>query len=306
MFDFAPPPPEMPVPLQQSALFNLALMRLGVDLSHHALPGGAATVLVRRVRGLGPTGVVNRGPVWNSHGDRFRVDGLAGMRRALALRHLVINPEDVEDEATLRAAGFVQVSKPNDVAIIQLAGGPEAWLRRMRPNWRARLNHAGGQGLVAERHDFAPQGGHWIFERDGEASRQMRQHRALPHQLLSEMARLEPGAVQLFLARKGQETLAAMLFLRHGPMASYQIGWTTKEGQRLSAHHLLMWEAMQALSARGHKVLDMGVLASRRGAEIDLFKLGAGAEMRRLGGSWLDSAWSGPIHAILRRIHGQV
>ncbi|MEM6610328.1 MAG: GNAT family N-acetyltransferase [Pseudomonadota bacterium] len=304
MFDFAPPPPEMPVPLQQSALFNLALMRLGVDMSHHALPGGAATILVRRVPGFGPTGVVSRGPVWNEHRGNFRIAGLAGMRRALGLRHLFVSPEGTTDGDSFRQAGFLPIARPARVAMLPLAGGADAILARMDQKWRNRLRHAQRQGLIAERHDFIPGGDHWLFEED-RGQQRLRKYRSLPHPLLTEMARLEPGSVQLFLARKNRETLAAMLFLRHGPMTTYQIGWTTKEGKRLSAHNLLMWEAVQYLAARGHVMMDLGVLNARRTAGIDRFKLGAGAEVRTLGGTWLHSAWSMPAHAILRRIRGR-
>ena len=303
MFDFAAPPPETPVPLQQSAVFNRAMMRLGVDLTHHALPGGSATVLMRRITGLGPTGVVSRGPVWSDYPSHIRVSGLAGMRRALGLRHLFINPEHPEAATDLRAAGFVRVAKPAQVAMLPLSGGPEEWLRRMDQKWRNRLRHAQKQGLVVERHDFLPRNRHWLFDKDRE-QQALRSFRNLPHPVLAEMARVEPGSVQLFLARAGEDNLAAMMFLRHGAMATYQIGWTTMAGKRVSAHNLLLWEALHDLAGRGHFVLDMGVLNARKTPGIDRFKLGAGAEVRSLGGTWLDSAWAQPLHRVLRAIRG--
>jgi len=299
MFDFAPPPPETPVPLQQSAVFNLALMRMGVDLSHHALPGGSATVLMRRITGFGPTGVVSRGPVWSDYPDHVRVAGLSGMRRALGLRHLFISPEYAEDARLMGQAGFVQVAKPAQVAMLPLAGGPDAWLGRMDQKWRNRLRHAQKQGLVVERHDFLPRPDHWLFDVD-RGQQKSQNFRNLPHPLLIEMARGEPGSVQLFLARKSRETVAAMMFLRHGPMATYQIGWTTKEGKQVSAHNLLMWEAIETLARRGHGCIDLGILNPRKTPGIDRFKLGVGATARPMGGTWLDTAWAGPAHSILR------
>ena len=169
----------------------------------------------------------------------------------------------------------------------------------MDQKWRNRLRHAQKQELVVERHDFLPRANHWLFEEDRQQQK-LRNFRNLPHPLLMEMARGEPGSVQLFVARDAHETLAAMMFLRHGTMATYQIGWTTKAGKQLSAHNLLLWEAIQVLAERGHGVLDMGLLNPGKTPGIDRFKLGAGAEARFLGGTWLHSAWAQPVHAILR------
>lgn len=304
MFDFAPPPPELPVPLQQSAVFNLALMRLGVDLSHHALPGGAATVLRRRIFGLGSVGVVSRGPVWSDYPGRVRVAGLAAMRQAMGLRHLFVSPERAEDADAMGQAGFVQVAKPAPVAMLSLEGGPEAWQRRMDQKWRNRLRHAERQDLHVERHDFLPSEDHWLFRADRDQQK-LRNFRNLPHAVLGEMARVEPGSVQLFVARHRREALAAMLFLRHGPMATYQIGWTTNAGKQMSAHNLLLWEAVQALAARGHRMLDLGILNPKKTPGIDRFKLGAGAEICQMGGTWLHSAWGQPVHRVLRAVRAE-
>ncbi|MBF9032019.1 GNAT family N-acetyltransferase [Rhodobacterales bacterium HKCCE3408] len=300
MFDFAPPPPARIIPLQQSAPFNLALARLGVDICHHAMPGGSATLLLRRVRGLGAVGLVSRGPVWSDGPEKRRVAGLAQMRRALGLSHLILNPEHEDDGAVLGRAGFFRIGRAGRVAMLSLDGGPEAWLARMDGKWRNRLRHARRQGLVTERHDFLPDKGHWLFEKD-KAQQRTRRYRTLPHEILTELSRSQPGVGQLFLARRDRVVEAAMLFLCHGAMATYQIGWTSPGGRSASAHNLLMWEAMQALALRGHRMLDLGVIDPGRTPGIDRFKTGAGAAVQTLGGTWIDSGLSAPIHALRRR-----
>lgn len=300
MFDFATTSQEIPIALQQSVVFNKAMHRLGVDMSDHAFPGGAAMVLRRRIRGLGPVGVVSRGPVWIAGAGHVRVDGLVGMRRALGLRHLFVSPERGKDAEVMHEAGFCQVARAAQIAELSLAGGTDSWLRRMDQKWRNRLRHGQKQGVVVERHDFLPRKDtHWLFEAD-QKQQGLRNFRNLPHPLLAEMARVRPGSVQLFLARQAREPVAAMMFLRHGPMATYQIGWTTPVGKRLSAHNLLMWEAIQSLAGMGHSMLDLGILNPRKTPGIDRFKLGAGAVPRDLGGTWLQSGWAGPLHTILR------
>ena len=63
--------------------------------------------------------------------------------------------------------------------------------------------------------------------------------------------RRRPGAGQLFLARGGTRTLAAMLFLRHGRVATYQVGWSSDDGRKASAGNLLMWRAMLGFAGDG-------------------------------------------------------
>jgi hypothetical protein len=54
---------------------------------------------------------------------------------------------------------------------------------------------------------------------------------------------------------------------------------------------------MQALQATGVEVIDLGLAEPDRAAGLARFKLGTGARLRRLGGSWLSSC------ALPRRLH---
>ncbi|MBF9036588.1 GNAT family N-acetyltransferase [Rhodobacterales bacterium HKCCE2091] len=298
MFDLSSPSEDRPIPLQQSAVFNDALPRLGISVVVHAFAGGRAAVMVRRLPLIGAFGLVSRGPVWDGEPPARRAEGFAGMRRALGLSCLVVNPERAEDAAAMRAAGFIRIGRAGRVAMLPLDGGPSDWIGRMDGKWRNRLRRAQGADLVAERHDFSPQGGHWLFDRD-RAQQTARNYRSLPHRVLAEIARGGPGAAQLFLARRGREVVAAMLFLRHGTMATYQVGWSSPQGRSASAHNLLMWEAMQALSAQGIRRIDLGVMDPKRTPGIDRFKTGAGGMVQVLGGTWIDSAVTRPLAPIV-------
>ncbi|MEM9756909.1 MAG: GNAT family N-acetyltransferase, partial [Pseudomonadota bacterium] len=281
------------------ALFNLALMRLGVEARHHAMPGGSATVLVQKLRGFGRVGVVRRGPVWGASARRMRSEGLAGLRAALGLSHLLVTPDAARDDPILARAGFVRVAPPLSVALLSLDGGPDAWLARMSPQARTALSAAKRGGVVVERHDILPDGDHWLFAEEGGGQR-MTTVRSLPHPILAEIARGAPGAVQVFLARRDTEALAAMLFLRHGHMASFQMGWMTEAGRDIGATTLLAWETMHAMALCGHGLLDLGPISGRRAGAVDAWKLSTGASVHRLGATWLDSAWVAPLHALRR------
>lgn len=298
MFDFAATPLRTAQPLPQSPLFNTALTQMGIEVCHHALPGGSAMVMLKHSRVFGSVGLICRGPVWTCGNTETRVNGLAQLRRALGLRHLIINPEHHSEQALYRQAGFIRLAgRAGRLAMLSLDGTPTDWLHRMQGKWRNRLRHARKQGVTAERHDFLPHDGHWLFNEDG-VQQKNRRYRTLAHPIVAEMALNEPGAGQLFIARHNRQPVAAMLFLCHGVMASYQIGWTTAAGRSLSAHNLLLWEAMLALHQRGIDTLDLGMIGSGRADGIDRFKLGSGAVEQRLGGSWLHSAPLQPVHGL--------
>jgi lipid II:glycine glycyltransferase (peptidoglycan interpeptide bridge formation enzyme) len=95
------------------------------------------------------------------------------------------------------------------------------------------------------------------------------------------------GEVRLFSARRGRgrglERIASMLFLVHGRVATYQIGWSGEEGRRLSAHQLCLWEAMRALREAGVRRLDLGTVDTDAAPGLARFKIGAGARVRALG-----------------------
>ena len=84
----------------------------------------------------------------------------------------------------------------------------------------------------------------------------------------------------------GPATVAGMLFLRHGRSATYHIGWSNADGKRGGAHNLLMWRAMQGLKAAGVRWLDLGGIATDHGIGLARFKLGTGATVRQLSGTY--------------------
>lgn len=294
MFDLAPPA-AAPLPLQQHPVFAQALRRLRVRVDMHETAAARAQVICRRWPGIGSVGLVSRGPVWVAAPDP---DALAALRRDLGLAHLLVNAETLGDAGALRAAGFLRLNRPRQVAELALTGDPADWRARMAGKWRNRLVHAESQGLMVRRKALPPDPGHWLFAREAE-QQQTRRYRGLPPALIAAIAAEDARAAQLFTADRAGRPVAAMLFLWHGSGATYQIGWTGPDGRRLSAHNLLLWSAMQWLAARGVQRLDLG------GVEADTpglarFKLGSGAVARQMGGTWLQSGVLSPLHAARR------
>lgn len=247
------------------------------------LPLGAVRVLVlaRAMPGLGSVALLSRADIGRT--PRDAVD----LRDRLGARHLIVNADDLDAAARLNQAGFWRIAAPRQIADLPLLPSPDAMAARLDGKWRNRLRHGQSHALTIRRHPMPPEPRHWLFRAEARQARALG-YRPLPPHLIAAMAHVNPGAAQIFTAYSRGERVAAMLFLRHGRSATYQIGWSTQEGRALSANPVLMWRAMVDLQAMGTDRLDLGA-ADAPG--LARFKQGTGATLRSLGGTWLASAW---------------
>jgi lipid II:glycine glycyltransferase (peptidoglycan interpeptide bridge formation enzyme) len=87
-------------------------------------------------------------------------------------------------------------------------------------------------------------------------------------------------------AELGKNSVAGMLFLIHGRVASYHMGWADNEGRQLNAHNALLWQAMAYLQGEGMEVLDLGGVNTHDLPGISRFKLGTGGRAITLAGTY--------------------
>ncbi|MFT7594516.1 MAG: hypothetical protein ACI8R4_001837 [Paracoccaceae bacterium] len=211
---------------------------------------------------------------------------------------ILISPDHPTPE--LARIGAVPLVSPATVAEIDLR--PPIALRRaaLHQKWRNRLTRAEAalqaNTLRITRQNMPIDPAHWLLQADAN-QQHARGYRAWPPALTLAYARENPGQAKLFTAFQARAPIAAMLFLRHGGAASYHIGHTTPAGRALSAHTLLLWHAAGWLAAKGHDRLDLGLINTEDAAGLARFKLGAGAQARALGGTWL---WWPPLGHSLR------
>jgi hypothetical protein len=211
---------------------------------------------------------------------------------------LIVNAETPSCAAGLHRAGFLRLAAPQTIARLSLAGMADDWLSRMDGKWRNRLRHAQRGGLVIAQAPLPPDPQHWLLHKDA-AQQAARGYRNFPPALILAMAQ-SPGALHLVSARHGGRCVAAMLFAHHGSTASYLIGWSNAQGRKLSAHNLILWQAMGDLARRGAGWIDLGLCNRRAGPGLARFKLGSGAVAQALGGTWADAGPLAPLHAALR------
>lgn len=269
------------LPLQQSDLFAAALRHLGQDtdllmLRDRAGPVGRMLVVRRTVPLIGPVSATIRGPV-------LYADVSADRRRAALARH---GPRLIEAEVGPPAPGYLPVFTPAYLAEIDLTGSPDARRKAMAPPWRAALQHAESADLCLRHQPFQGAAANFLLAMK-RAQRQTRRYRALPLPVTITMAKLAPEAARLFIVEHRGIAVAMMLIILDGLCATYQIGWSGAQGRAFNAHHLCLTRAADWLAARGITRLDLGTIDTVGAPGLARFKIGSGAQVRALGGSWL-------------------
>lgn len=273
--------------LQQTAGFAATLGTLGRVPLHLPRHGDLPGLWLWRRRRMGvPLAMISRadlGPeVALSLRERLAAEGLA--------RHLLIlSPDALAPH--LSRLGAVPLMTPAHLAELDLCADAETRLARMDQKWRNRLRHGQKQRLKVSCTNLPPDPSHWLLKAEAE-QQEKRRYRGWPPTISAGYALANKGQAKLFEAREGAEVIAAILILCHAPGATYQIGFSTARGRALSAHNLLIWEAAERLSRKGFARLDLGLIDQRNAPGLARFKLGTGAALRPLGGTW---GWFPPL-----------
>lgn len=257
--------------------------------------GGEAGIMqIQDVR-IGPFHVLrlHRGPLWfEGEADAVRWRGFFAAfnrsfpRRIGRWRHILPEMDAGQGARELLAeAGFRQRNSEAYRTILLDLSRPTDEIRgKLRGKWRNALNQAERAGLEAEGDAAGLTAKRFL---DGyDADKGARGYRgAKPARLATMIASAAPANDALiFNARQNGETIAAMLFFRHGPAATYQAGWTSEAGRAARAHHLLLWRAICHLKGQGTSTLDLGGVHPRMAEGVTRFKDGLGGTPLTLPG----------------------
>lgn len=264
------------LPLQQHKHFADALRQLGQPSRLQKLPDAAPVVTLRR---FGIT-FASRGPIWRD--DATPDQKLRGLRDS-GLR--LINA-DHYDPTLYRQAGFRMISTAASVAELDLTLSSDTRLMRAKPKWRNAWRRAQTASFVTKIQPFDPEQHQWLLNADHQQQK-AKGFRALPHAILLAYAARQPGNVIVFVARQKRAPIAAMVFLLHRPVATYHLGWSDATGRTVNAHHRLLVEAADWLHQKKYRRLDLGSVDTETAPDLARFKIGTGAIVRPLGGTWL-------------------
>jgi Acetyltransferase (GNAT) domain len=205
-----------------------------------------------------------------------RASGLnpADLRRLARWPGLTVaTPED-----GVSGFGLVPLVTPLHHAVWQL--GPDLQ-SGMAGKWRNRLVAAERAGIRVRR------GGGGCME--ALLLEEGRQRRVRGYRALAEgFSRALPvEALRLWEWRQAGEMQAAMCFVVHGASATYHLGWASEAAKAAGVHGVMLTRAAEALRAEGMRWLDLGSVDTEAALGLARFKLGTGAELRRLGATCL-------------------
>lgn len=236
-------------------------------------------VLRRRLFGRIPVAMINRADL-RKPARLLEVLQEEGLRRT----PILLSPEHPTPE--LARLGALPLMTPASVATLDLGGTSADRRGRLRQKWRNRLCTAERSDLRTTRQNLPLDSNHWLLRAD-EALQKTRGYQSWPKMLTLAYAKANPGRAKLFQAHLGKEVVAGILVLTHGNCATYHIAHSMDVGKTLNAHNLVMWTAVEWLTTKGIQTLDLGVINTEDAEGLARFKLGTGADLHRLGGTWL-------------------
>ncbi len=274
---------EPTLPLLQHPLTCDTLRTLGARVRWLDIGPAAPPVMMveRRFFGL-RIGMVSRGPIWRAITPEVRIAGLSSLARS-GVR--ILNLYEADD-GSARNAGYRQIMTPASLALLGLHTSEDEQIRQMKQKWRNRLYRALDAPLLYSNAPFDPNVHTWLLHRNKEEQRR-KKFRSYPDRFTLAYTDVSPEASRMFIAQDTSGPVAAMLFLKHGKMASYHIGWSNQTGRSWNAHNALLFYAMRYFAELGVRTLDLGTIDTDQSPGLARFKLGSGAEVHRTGGTWI-------------------
>jgi len=284
--------------LQQAWLYGDALRSLGVVVQRAMVweEGrllAVAQFMCKRLLGYLSVASCTRGPVWHP-------DVLPGQRAAIYkqlrqslpvpwLKVVLFSPNDSPEHVDrVEIQGLSRVMTGYATVLLDLRQSLPSLKAGLEGKWRNRLNKA----LATEKIRFHVQPSlkrcEWLLGKELD-QREAKKFHGLPTDFVQAYIAAAADHRQAFVvayAEMGKNTVAGMLFLLHGRVASYHMGWADEQGRQLSAHNALLWESLAYLQAQGIEVLDLGGVNTHDLPGISRFKLGTGGRAVTLAGTY--------------------
>lgn len=285
--------------LQQAWDYGAALEQLGLRVERALVrdSDGAALVaaqfICRRMALYLNLASCARGPVWSPRADgALRAQVLRLLRKTLPLGALRVPLFSFESSAEALPAGqtrgLSRVMTGYSTVMLDITQEEPALRAQLEGKWRNRLVKALAQPKLQVHAAPSPSRLQWLLERE-EQQRQERHFGGLPARFVeayvAQGGKNRPNFV-VGWAEHGRQTVAAMLFLLHGPRATYHIGWASDEGRELNAHNAVLWKSLPVLRSHAVRTLDLGGVNTRDLAGISRFKLGTGGTVLTLAGTY--------------------
>lgn len=265
-------------PMQQRWIYGAVHEALGGQVFRAVVfknghPVALCQCLCRRVAGVLNLSLATRGPVWLTDCDQRKV--LTLIRRTIPLPHPRARLFTL---AEVSPNHLIPLMTPATIALRTLP----ATRGSLHGKWRNALKKAERNGLIIT-HEICSEPALVRLLQADAIQQNINTYTALPAAFTQSWQALAPDGLRLFTARKEGRITASALFLRHGNTATYHIANSTPEGREVSAARLILWRAFQDFTANGLSQIDLGTIDTVTAPGLARFKLGTGAEARKLG-----------------------
>lgn len=282
--------------MQQAWAYGEALKSMDVVIHRAMVWDGEQLVAVaqfmcRRVLGYLSIASCTRGPVWAPGvgvAQRQQVYGL--LRKSLPLTRVkvVLFSPDVALDAADELSGLARVMTGYSTVLLDLSKPLSTLRTELDGKWRNRLVKVLGHEKIRFHVLPSRKRCDWLLGKEID-QREAKKFHGLPVEFVKHYIDASSDPAQAFAvayAELGKNTIAAMLFLVHGRVASYHMGWADTEGRQLNAHNALLWQAMTYFQDLQIEVLDLGGVNTHDLPGISRFKLGTGGAVLTLAGTY--------------------
>ena len=284
--------------LQQAWIYGEALASLGVSMARAMVWQDGQLVAIaqfmcKRVLGYISLASCTRGPIF--HPDLSPADRAAiykRLRQSVPVPHLKVplfSPNcSGEKLDPVETRGMSRVMTGYSTVLLDLTQALSTLKAQLEGKWRNRLNKVLANVKLQVHVQASLKRCDWLLGQEL-AQREAKKFHGLPTDFVKAYIACAADHRQAFVvayAELGKNTVGGMLFLIHGRVASYHVGWSDEEGRRLNAHNALLWQAMAYLKDMGIEVLDLGGVNTHDLPGISRFKLGAGGQPITLAGTY--------------------
>lgn len=284
--------------LQQAWVYGEALTSLGVSMARAMVWQDGQLVAIaqfmcKRVLGYISLASCTRGPIF--HPDLSPADRAAiykRLRQSVPVPHLKVplfSPDcSGEQLDPVETRGMSRVMTGYSTVLLDLTQALSTLKAQLEGKWRNRLNKVLANVKLQVHVQASLKRCDWLLGQEL-AQREAKKFHGLPTDFVKAYIACAADHRQAFVvayAELGKNTVGGMLFLIHGRVASYHVGWSDEEGRRLNAHNALLWQAMAYLKDMGIEVLDLGGVNTHDLPGISRFKLGAGGQPITLAGTY--------------------
>ncbi|WP_090047964.1 GNAT family N-acetyltransferase [Limnohabitans sp. 2KL-27] len=284
--------------LQQSWAYAEALKTLGVTLQRAMVWEEGRLVAIaqfmcKRMLGYISLASCTRGPVFLPDvGPAQRAEIYKRLRQSMPLPRLrvtLFSPDRTAQELDpVETQGMSRVMTGYATVLLDLTMPLATLKAQLEGKWRNRLNKVLSNEKLRVHVTPSLKRCQWLLAQE-QAQREAKKFHGLPTDFVQAYIAASADPRQAFVvayAELGKNSVAGMLFLIHGRVASYHMGWADNEGRQLNAHNALLWQAMAYLQGEGMQVLDLGGVNTHDLPGISRFKLGTGGRAVTLAGTY--------------------